>query len=70
MWLEVSNFGNLPERADCKMVLTLPQEFMAKPNQTETLEKAVPKAAPPFLLQFSISKNGANKKIENKGGLP
>lgn len=23
------------------MVLTLPQEFMAKPNQTETLEKDV-----------------------------
>lgn len=31
--------GNLPE--DCKMILTLPREFMAKTNQNESLERDV-----------------------------
>lgn len=27
-------FGSLPEKVGCRMVLTLPREFMAKPDQT------------------------------------
>ena len=33
--------GNLPEKVDCKMILTLPREFMAKTNQNESLERDV-----------------------------
>lgn len=33
--------GNLPDMVDCKMILTLPREFMAKTNQNESLERDV-----------------------------
>ena len=33
--------GNLPNKVDCKMILTLPREFMAKINQNESLERDV-----------------------------
>ncbi|PHT61009.1 hypothetical protein T459_35140 [Capsicum annuum] len=33
--------GNLPDKVDCKMILTLPREFMAKTNQNESLERDV-----------------------------
>ena len=33
--------GNLTEKVDCKMILTLPREFMAKTNQNESLERDV-----------------------------
>lgn len=33
--------GNLPVKVDCKMILTLPREFMAKTNQNESLEMDV-----------------------------
>lgn len=33
--------GNLPEKVDCKMILTLPREFMEKTNQNESLERGV-----------------------------
>lgn len=29
--------GNLPDKVDCKRILTLPKEFMAKTNQNESL---------------------------------
>ena len=32
---------NLPDKVDCKMILTLPREFMAKTNQNESLERDV-----------------------------
>lgn len=34
-------FGSLPEKVDCRVVLTLPREFMAKPDQAGALEKDV-----------------------------
>jgi hypothetical protein len=33
--------GDLPDKVDCKMILTLPREFMAKTNQNESLERDV-----------------------------
>lgn len=33
--------GHLPVKVDCKMILTLPREFMAKTNQNESLEMDV-----------------------------
>ncbi|KAF3683208.1 ATP synthase F1 subunit alpha [Capsicum annuum] len=57
--------GNLPDKVDCKMILTLPREFMAKTNQNESLEGGVVDTQQAFheVVMPKVPRGGYLKKV-------